>query len=334
MYGKELENGKELDIKEIEKICDTWLFKKNENNATLDEFYNKAKEIDFSGPINAFTSRLATIDWKFTKSEQVSGSICFYGGVFTSLLNYGYIENIEGLFTFALCYMLIDHFLDDNTISDSEKEKSMKDVYSFIMNGEKTDNKLLNAGAERYSKLIKENPKTKEYFIKLFQSELKGAYIQKRKDLDRETYLQIAEEKGGFTAAVIGSIIGLEDIEESLKLGQIIQGVDDYLDIGDDSALEIYTLARYDLDNGNMDNYITYTIKKVGELSNVYNFFKPILLLGTILGIHDNPGCISKELDSILQKYNPFSENTSKDSLVKWFHEKLYSYIEEKKNDI
>jgi len=318
------------DLDKIEKICETWLFKKNENNATLDEFYEKVKNIDFSGPIKAFTSRLSEIDCEFSKSEQVSGSICFYGGVFTSLLNYGYIENIEGLFTFALCYMLIDHFLDDKNISDEEKNESMRDIYLFIMNGEKTDNKLLNAGSDRYLKLIQENPKTKEYFIKLFKSELRGVNIQKNKNLDREIYLEIAEEKGGLTAAVIGSIIGLEDIEESMKLGALIQLTDDYLDIGDDTALEIYTLARYDLDNGNLDEYVIYTIKKIGELSNVYNFFKPILLLGIILGVNDT-GNISEELNSILQKYNLFNENTSKDFLTEWFHYRLYEYIEEKK---
>ena len=108
-------------MNEIEKICDTWSFKKKENNTTLDELYSKIKNIDFSGPIKAFTSRLSEIDCEFSKSEEVSGSICFYGGVFTSLMYYGYIENIEGLFTFALCYMLIDHFLDDKNITDEEK---------------------------------------------------------------------------------------------------------------------------------------------------------------------------------------------------------------------
>ena len=93
--------------------------------------------------------------------------------------------------------------------------------------------------------------------------------------------------------------------------------------------MDIYTLARYDIDHGNLDNHIIDGIKKIGELSNVYNFFKPILLLGIILGVHDNPGCITDNLNNILQKYNPFPKNTSKDTLTEWFHEKLYSYIEE-----
>ena len=205
----------------------------------------------------------------------------------------------------------------------------MKDIYLFIMNGEKTSNRLLNAGADRYLKLIQENPKCKEYFIKLFKSELRGVEIQKNKNLDREVYLQIAEEKGGLTASVIGSIIGLKDDKESMKLGALIQLVDDLLDIGDDSALNIYTLARYDLDKGNLDNYVIYTIKKINELSKVYNFFRPILLLGLILGVNDNPGCVSEDLNKILQKYNLFTKETSKDFLNNWFHYKLYEYIEE-----
>ena len=325
----------------IEKICKQWLFSKKslENTPTLDYLHTQFKDADFSALILAFTTRLKTVPCEFSKSEQVSGSICFFGGVFTSLLNYGYIENIEGLFTFALCYMLIDHFLDDKNISDEEKNKCMKEIYAFIHddtskidNNHKSDNKLINAAAERYFDLLKTAPQCREYIIKLFKSELKGVEIQKRKDLPREIYLQIAEEKGGLTAAVIASIIGLTDENESMKLGALIQLVDDVLDIGDDNTLNIYTLARFDIDNKKLDNYVIYTIIKIHKLSNIYNFFKPILLLGIILGIHDNPGNISPELNEILQYYNPFSKETSKDSLNLWFHNKLYSYID--KNNI
>jgi len=323
---------KQILILKMEKVLEKWLFPKNVPNVTLDALYLHFKSMDFTPIIKAFTDRLQSVDYKFSKSEQVSGSICFFGGVFTSLLNYGYIENIEGLFTFALCYMLIDHFLDDDTISESEKTKCMQEVYLFMSTGERSDNKLIDAAANRYLKLVAEVPECQEYILKLFKSELEGVKVQGRKDLPREVYLKIAEEKGGYTAAVIGSIIGLngeDDKREAYDLGKNLQLIDDYLDYKDDCTLNIYTLARYDMDHENLDEYVKYTIMKTGELTNVYNFFKPILLLGIILSIHDNPCSVSKELYQKIEKYNPFDKNTSKITLIEWFHEKLYKYIDE-----
>ena len=316
----------------MEKVLEKWLFPKNTPNVTLDALYLHFKTMNFTPIIKAFTDRLQNVDYKFSKSEQVSGSICFFGGVFTSLLNYGYIENIEGLFTFALCYMLIDHFLDDDTISEAEKTKCMREVYLFMSTGEKSDNKLVEAAADRYLKLIAEVPECQEYILKLYKSELEGVKVQSRQDLPREVYLKIAEDKGGYTAAVIGSIIGLDGEDEkrgSYRLGSSIQKVDDFLDTQDDALLSIYTLVRYDFDRGYLDNYIKHVIQEIDSLSNVYNFFKPILLLGIILSVHDNPGCISSELNKLFQKYNPFDKNTSKITLIEWFHEKLYKYIDE-----
>lgn len=321
-----------LILFKMEKVLEKWLFPKNTPNVTLDTLYLQLKNNDFTPVIKAFTDRLETIPYSFSKSEQVSGSICFFGGVFTSLLNYGYIENIEGLFTFALCYMLIDHFLDDNTINAEEKDKCMKEIYLFMSTGEKSDNKLINAAADRYLKLVEEVPECQEYIMKLFKSELEGAKVQSSDKLDREIYLRIAEEKGGLTAAVIGSIVGLnseKEKKESFRLGAVIQEVDDFLDLEDDCLLSIYTLVRHDLDRGYLDNYIKYTIEEIDSLSNVYNFFKPILLLGIILSVHDNPGCISSELNELLQNYDIFDKNTNKNTLIEWFHDKLYKYIDE-----
>lgn len=321
-------NAEELN--DIEEICERWLFKKENNLFDLEAVYKGLVEIDFNPVIKAFTDRLDQIECKFSKSEQVSGSICFFGGVVTSLLHYGYIEEIEGLFTFALCYMLIDHYLDDNTISYEEKKVSMQDIYLFIYTGKRnSENPLINAAADRYVDLIERVPKSKEMIKKLFESELNGVKIQGKENLSREVYLKIAEEKGGLTAATIGSIIGLKEKEEneSMRLGAMIQMVDDLIDIQDDEDLNIMTLARYDLQHTNLDRYVYDSMIKIRNLSTTYNFFKPILLYGLILGVHDNPNSTSKNLKDLLDKYDTFSQNTSKETLVQWFHNKLYSYI-------
>jgi len=328
------------ELKEIETICNKWLCPKDDNlkPKKLNILYDSLKTTDFTPVVKAFTDRLRTIPWKFSKSEEVSGSICFFGGVMTSVLNYGYIEEIEGLFTFAVCYMLIDHFLDNSEINDVDKIKCIKEIYSFIVSGEKNNNLMVTAVGDRYLDLIKRVPKSREYFIKLFQSELKGVVVQKSTNLSREEYLKAAEEKGGMTSLCIASIINLEieengnyENDDSYRYGKITQFVDDLLDIKDDKAEGIYTLARYDLKNGNMNKYIYETIKDIDKLSPVYNVFKIILLSGIILGVHDNPGSVSDSLTSIIQKYNIYEE-TSKEKLIEWFHQKLENYIKE--NDL
>ena len=316
--------------KQIDEICNKWLFKKSDF-LKLDSFYNHLKRADFTSLISAFRKRLDEVPYKFTKSETVSGSICFYGAVFTSLLNTGKIEQIEGLFTFALCYMLIDHFLDDVNNTDEQKKKNMKEVYEFLLNGDCNDNILINSAKERYLKLI-EISGVKKALISLFESEIKGAKISSATTLSREEYKQIAKEKGGKTSLAIATIIGINDINQINNphyiCGSLIQYVDDILDIKDDENLGIYTLARYDIEHTNLDQYVYDVVLEIENLGSIYNFFKPILLMGIILGIHDNPNSVSNLLLNVLQKYDSF-ENYTKDSLNEWFHNKLYEYIEE-----
>lgn len=323
------------ELEEIQNICNTWLVHKHDkvNSRKIDDFYNHIKTIDFSSVIRSFYDRLKTIKWKFTKSEEVSGSICFFGGAVTSILNFGYIKEIEGLFTFAVCYMLVDHFLDNETVSDEEKTKFIREIYQFILTGVKNDNLMVQAVGDRYLQLIDRVPESRKYFIKLFISELEGYHVQKKSDLKRDDYLRVAEEKGGFTSLCIASIIGLDikndDIknDDSFNLGSLIQTpCDDILDIEDDRAAGIYTLVRYEIENRNLDRYLYESIKKIYNLSPVYNIFKIILLIGIILGIHDNPGCITIELNNIVKNYDIF-EDTSKSKLIEWFHEKFSNYM-------
>jgi len=326
------------ELEEINIILERWLIPlKNVKNCENEEIQNTKKlynslhdyfkDVDFNPFIKAFSERLGKISSNFTKSEQVSGSVCFFGGIAISLLNYGHIEEIEGLFTFALCYMIVDNFLDNNTVKDYEKEDFIKNISSFILEGKNiNNNQVLSIASKRYLELIERVPKCKEYIIKLFESEIKGVKIQKNKDFERNIYLEIAKEKGGLTSACIGIIIGLNN-EEIIKLGENIQFVDDLLDIQDDIKLNIFTLARFDLENKNLDEYLYETIKSINNLNSVYNVFKIILLFGIILAIHDNPNHISKELDDIIQKYNLFDKETTKYNLIDWFNEKLFEYI-------
>lgn len=329
MYSYSHLNSGELG--EIKTICDKWLWRKNDEivNKNMDTLFNYCKLLNFHSIINAYKTRLEKIPWKFTKSEEVSGSICFFGGVVTSLLNYGHIKEIEGLFTFAVCYMLIDHFLDDEKNTKEEKDKCIKEIYEFISTGIKNSNRLVMAIGDQYLELIHRVPRCKEFFLKLFQSELKGLKVQNNQNLTREDYLRAAEEKGGYTSLCIASIIGLEINQDNYGLGSLIQTpCDDLLDIKDDETSGIYTLVRYDIDHGNLDRYLYESFKKIDNLGPVYNFFKVILMSGIILGIHDNPGCISESLNEVIKTYDVYT-GTSKEKLIEWFYNKLSEYCQE-----
>ena len=322
-------NGDNQGLIQLERIFQKWLFT-TEQQKSLEDVYRGLAEIDFSGPINAFVNRLSQIDYTFAKSEQVSGAICFYGSVFVSLLNTGKIEQIEHLFTFALCYMLVDHYLDDMKNTEKDKAVIMEELQRFIQGRhQNNDNPLIQAAGKRYQKLIGDIPDVQGEIVKLFQAEWEGHQISKSKDHTREEYQRIALLKGSGTAKVIACIIGLE-LEPNDHLGSLIQLVDDCLDVQDDTNLDIYTLARFDLENNNWDKYIYETVLEIEKLDKVYNFFKPILLMGLVLAVHDNPNSVTKELGEIIRKYDLFGR-TDKDYLNEWFHDKLYYYIE--KND-
>ena len=324
-----------MNLSKIDKICSKWLPTNSNLDSKLESIYQALIQIDFSSAITSFTHRMNQVPYTFTKMELTSGSICYFGSIFTSLLNTGKIEEIEGLFTFALCYMLVDHFLDDIKNSDEDKKQTMKELKNFLIHDKYSDNRLINAAKDRYLELILKNPKVKTSLIRLLESELKGAVISNNKNLSREEYKQIAKEKGGRTSSAIAQIIGIDHDDNSphFVCGSLIQYVDDLLDLKDDTELNIYTLSRYDLEHGNLDQYICEAIFEIDQLDSIYNFFKVILLAGVILGVHDNSDAISPELLSVLEKYDPFSKDVSKDSLNEWFHDKLYGYIENK-NDL
>lgn len=339
------------NFERTKKICDTWLFNKKFSAtqnvfdlASLNILYDHFQHIDFSPFLDAFSQRLKTVNYTFSTSAQVSGGVCFFGGVFTSLLNFGHVSEIEDLFTFVLGYMLIDHFLDDVNISESEKEENIKDIKNFLFFGIISKNGLIDSISYRYTDLINRKPFCKPYFLKLFSVELETFNLQscsnKNHIYNREIYDNIAKEKGGWTSLCIASIIGLLEGKCTMDfhishyknnphfiLGSIIQYVDDLLDLKDDMDNNIYTLARYDIENTNWDNYIHKLCEDINNLDSTYNFFKIILLNGIILAVHDNPNSVSSELHSLLENYDLFGGST-KYSLINWFYGKLGNLVQ------
>ncbi len=339
---KDIHQYKDLTInqlQEIREICEKWLIPNIRNDISdslmndLEELYQLLEKIDFTPIVKAFSDRLDNIEYDFTQEEEISGSIVFMGGIITSLLHYGYISDLEGLFTFALTYLLIDHFLDNDNIPKTEKYENMIQVYNFIEGKDaQLNNPIIKAAADNYLKLIQRNPSCEPHLKALFKSEVKGMNIQRNPNLSRETYRQIALEKGGLTGKAMASILGL-DVENDAShydLSSCLQLEDDLQDQKCDTEDNIYTLARYDFDHGNLDEYIYETFISINNLVPVYNFFKIILLYLTLLGIHDHKSVISDELLEIVEKYIPFDSTTSKENINEFFKNKVFNYISDK----
>jgi len=310
---------------DIASILERWMFNKNN---PVDTYLLEMIQLVFGNFcyddfVTAFTSRLKEIDYPFTESEKVSGSGCFYGGMITSILHFGYVKNIEGLFTFSLCYMLVDNFLDNKDISEESKTETMRDVFNFITGKPYTENPLIKVVKDRYLAMISETPKAQHHIVKLFKSEYQGHRL---KDGTRGKYLEIAEEKGGLTTVVISAVLGLDsekDLRESMKLGACIQLVDDFMDLKDDISLNIMTVARHDIQNFScLDSYVTYTLQKISDLDQIYNTFRPLLIFGLLLGIKEYPDCVSLELQKVVEPYFIFT--TNKESIITWFYQGMF----------
>lgn len=305
----------------------------NAHNLLL-RLYTFSLGIDFSPALNQFRKRIQEINYDFTEGAKSSGAICFFGSVIMSLLQLGYINNMEELFTFSSCYILTDHYLDDATITMEKKIKTIKQINIFIKNvGENTemeqiDSPLIRAVADKYIEMVTKIPGSEPHLKELFHAEVKTMYLQTHDNLDRDTYLDICEWKGGLTCNAIQSLLGLEITNSEYTLGACIQLVDDMLDINDDIHLNINTIATYDYQkDGNLDRLLIYTVNRIDEMENRYAFFKPILFLGLVLAVHTNRDKYSSEIIKIINPFIHYSPSTTKDGLFEWFQYKLEPHL-------
>lgn len=298
------------------------------SNHILDFIYDKLTDIDYQPAIDQFVRRIDLIDYKFTNDAKVSGAICFFGSIMMSLVQLGYINNIDELFTLSSCYILMDHYLDDNTIPMIDKVKTISQTYKFIDNptgDNEIESEIIQAVATRYVDMVNKVPSAVDHLKGLFKSEVKSMYLEYQDNLDRETYLESAEMKGGMTCNAIQALLNLEVTNDEFQLGALIQLVDNQLDIEDDMELGIHTIATYDFKNdGNLDKLFIYTVNKIDEMSNKYNIFKPILLLGLILAVHTNRDKYTNNIIELSNKYNYFGSDTTKETLGSMIHKKLF----------
>jgi len=308
--------------------------KTNIHNLLL-RLYTFSLGIDFSPALNQFRQRIKKINYDFAEGAESSGAICFFGSIIMSLLQLGYINNMEELFTFSSCYILTDHYLDDDTITMEKKISTIKQINSFIKkvgDGDEEmgqiDSPIIQAVADKYIEMVTKLPGSEKHLKELFRAEVKTMYLQTHDNLDRDTYLKICEWKGGLTCNAIQSLLGLEITDTEYTLGACIQLVDDMLDINDDIDLKINTIATYDYrEDGNLDRLLVYTVDRIDNMDRRYTFFKPILFLGLILAVHTNRDKYSPEAIKTIDPFIHYSPSTTKDGLFSWFQYKLKPHL-------
>ena len=296
-------------------------------NSLLLKLYTFTLGVDFSPVINQFQERIKDVKYDFAEGETSSGAICFFGSIIMSLLQLGYINNMDELFTLSSCYILTDHYLDDDTISMEKKISTIKQINKFINNtseDETIDSPIIQAVADKYISMVTRLPESEPHLKELFHAEVKTMYLQTNDNLDRDKYLEICEWKGGLTCNAIQALLGLEITDAEYTLGACIQLVDDMLDINDDISLKINSIATHDYkEDGNLDKLMVYTVNRIFNMDRRYNFFKPILLLGMILAIHTNRDKYSEEAIKTIEPFIHYNPATTKDGLFKWFQYKL-----------
>jgi len=298
-----------------------------ESGILLSKIYSMFLGVNLKPLTEQFSSRIQTVKYDFAESALTSGAVCLFGSIGMSLVQLGYVNNIDELFTFASCYMLTDHYLDDNTVSLEQKVKTIHQINSFInkvtpLSGESVDTNIIDepiikSVADRYIDMVHKIPGSEHHLKESFRSEVKTMYLQRQKDLDRDTYLHLSEWKGGLFCNAIQSIINLPVTDRDYELGAAIQLVDEMLDIDDDIELGINTIATYDYSHdGNLDRLLGYTVDKIYNLDKVYTLFKPVLYLALIFAVHENRNKYSDEMIAMMDNFIYFKEGTTKKDLI------------------
>ena len=306
-----------------------------ESRSQLIQLYKLGLATDFSPIFRQFGNRIQDLKYNFLQSVIASGAMCFFASLVMSICQLGYINNIGELFTFAACYILTDHYLDDNKILMEEKMNTIRQINKFIDTVSSTDNiisdnditidsPIIRVVAKNYEKMVTKIPNSEHHLREVFHAEVKTMYLQTHSELDRNTYLDICEWKGGLFSNAIQAILGLEITQAEYDLGSCIQLVDDIMDIEDDMSLGINTIATHDYHTyGNLDKLVLYMVNKVDKLDQKYTFFKPILYIGFTFAVHNNRDKYSNEMVELMENFIYFKPTTNKKNMIVWLKDNI-----------
>ncbi len=266
-----------------------------------------------------------------------SGIVFFYGCLFYIMHFPNWGSHIEDILLYNILYILVDHYIDDHRIDNNTKNIAISQMFLLINNpliylSLPLIDPTLETIAVVYHKLITRHPKTSSTILKLFQSEITGISIQTNNSLDRNNYYTIASMKGGHTMLVLQSIIDSDDpiiTNESFKLGQIMQLLDDVSDVLSDKENGIHTIATHDLENkGCLDDLWIDIVSKINDLGPQFTIFKILYTLFAVYIPDRYRGNFSEKLWLETNKVNLFDYHYGCDAvdlLVKSIMDELNS---------
>lgn len=267
----------------------------------------------------------------------LAGTGAFYGAMLMCVLQ-GEVctkDRVDNLFDFMAMYMIADNFLDDKSISLTDKKKFFK-LTRDILSGEYVEldfnNEIENTLIflkDRYERIIEKSPDSSVYLYEAFHAELISAHVQTKGNVSKDVLQHIAEWKGGSTVQAIQCIMNLPVTNEEYDLGSCIQEADDILDLHDDIELNISTAATLTLEQEySVDSYVCQSILKIDKLKK-YTLFKPILLQAIIIGTLSQP-FFSNKIKEKLQPYiyiQPSDSKTYRDTFQNIFCKTIASRI-------
>ena len=307
-----------------------------ESRSQLIQLYKLGLATDFSPIFRQFGNRIQDMKYDFLQSAITSGAMCFFASLVMSICQLGYINNIDELFTFAACYILTDHYLDDNKILMVEKVNTIRQINKFIdavgpvknsisfSDNIRINSPIIRVVAKNYVNMVTNIPNSEQHLREVFHAEVKTMYLQTHSELDRNTYLEICEWKGGLFCNAIQAILGLDITLAEYDLGACIQLVDDIMDIEDDIKLGINTIATHDYRTyGNLDKLVVYMVNRIDKLDRKYTAFKTILYIGFTLAVHNNREKYSSKMLELMENFIYFKPTTTKKNMIVWLKDKI-----------
>lgn len=214
-----------------------------------------------------------------------SGIVFFYGCLIYIMHFPNWGNYIEDIFLYNLLYILVDHYIDDNSINAETKKIAIHQMQLLVhdpnlINTIEIIDPILLLIADTYNNLIIRHPNVKNSIINLFNAEIEGYNIQNSKSSNRNIYYDIALRKGGHTMQVLQNIIDDTNehlLQSSFHIGTIMQLIDDCLDVVTDLNNNINTIATYDKENTcNLDNLLLDIIKRINNIDSRFTIFKII----------------------------------------------------------
>jgi len=239
-----------------------------------------------------------------------SGVVFFYGCLMYIVHFPNWGDYLPDIIYYNLMYQLVDHYLDDNTISDSQRNidlQTMLRMLDFPTGDYSHCTNELQALARAYQQLLERRPQCKDAVKSLFIIELQSMTKQKNGKLQRSEYYQLALTKGRLTMQVLGSIMNISTIQEQAVvdgIGHIMQLVDDCMDVLADQEKGIHTTATYDLiHDGNLDRLWSDIVIRIGQLPNTINVFKIVYCIFAVY-LPDRVNVFSPNLQASTHQYN------------------------------